>query len=270
MSQTSAQLKLGWGIKRIEALSREARTFEDSNAYTPRVERDVRSPQEIEYRVFAIENQAPSPDWPLMAGEAIQSLRAALDHAVYAAAKGRGKTQFPIFTDPCEFQVKGRPMIRGLPKAVRALIEERQPYKRTVPHPALDPLAVLSRLSNLDKHRTLATVACAIDLPWVGVKAHVNISWRKVPTADEPLSHDTEVAAFTATTDTVIKEVDVDPRFTYAVRIEGRPLIETLVDLASSVYEAVTECETGRPMPIFARYPIQQPLPGRHLDGTPI
>jgi len=116
VTPTSAQLKLAWGIKRIEELSREALTFQHSNAYTPRVEREVRSPHEVKYGVFASERQGASPDWPLMAGEAIQSLRAALDHAVYTAAKGKGRTQFPIFTDPCEFQAKGRPMIGRVPR----------------------------------------------------------------------------------------------------------------------------------------------------------
>jgi hypothetical protein len=266
---TSAQRKLLWGIKRVEELSRETLTYEHSKAYVPRVERDVRSPQEIKYSVFAVEREAPSADWPLMAGEVIQTLRSALDHAVYAAARGRGKTQFPIFTDACEFQVKGRPQIKGVPKAVRTLIERAQPYNRLPEHPSFDTLAVLSKLSNLDKHRTLATVAGAVTFPFVGTNKHVRLDWHKAAVRFETLgSEDTEILSFTATSDSEIEDVDVDPDFTYEVHVEGRPLISILVDSCKRVFELIVECESGQPMPMIAHYPIQQPLPGRHLDGS--
>ena len=269
MNETSAQLKLTWAIKRVNALSREVQTFEHSDAYVPRVERNVRSPQEIEYRVFATERQNPSPDWPLMAGEAIQSLRAALDHVVYAISKrNRGKSQFPIFTDPCEFQVRGKPLIRGVPPAIRALIEKAQPYEHTPSHPSRDILAALNKLSNLDKHRTLATVACSHDFTSVGLDSdRVKLKWVK-PFAVGDLSNNAEIAVFTLTSDSEIGEMNVTPSFTYEVRIEGRPLVVMLVTSAKRVFEVVTECETGKPMPLFAEYPIQLPLPGRHLDGS--
>jgi hypothetical protein len=234
----------------------------------PRVERNVRSPQEIEYRVFATERQTPSPVWSLMAGEAIQSLRAALDHVVYAISKRKRGTQFPIFTDSCEFQVKGKPLIRGVPPAIRALIEKAQPYEHTPSHPSLDILADLSKLSNLDKHRTLATVACSHDFTSVGLDSdRVKLTWVK-PFAVGDLSDNAEIAVFTLTSDSEIGEMKVEPGFTYEVRIEGRPLVVMLVASAMRVFEVVTECETGRPMPLFAEYPIQQPRPGHHLDGS--
>lgn len=271
MSQTSAQLKLAWGVKRIEELSRETLTFEHSHAYVPRIERERRSPYEVEYRVFAVERQSPSSDWPLMAGEAIQSLRAALDHAVFAAAKGKGRTQFPIFTDRCEFQVKGRPLIRRVPAPIRARIEAAQPYEHLPERPALDNLAILAHLSNLDKHRTLTTVACAVDLASVGVESHIELTWRKYPFIHEVLSHDAEIKSFVATSNTEIEDVDVQPSFTYEVRMEGRPLVSTLVAIAKRVFEVVKECETGETISPFEQgYPIQQPLPGFHLDRTPI
>jgi hypothetical protein len=65
---SSAQLKIAWGVKRLETLCWEALTYQHSHAYMPRIERDVRSPKEVKYEVFAIERQAPSDDWPLMAG----------------------------------------------------------------------------------------------------------------------------------------------------------------------------------------------------------
>lgn len=168
--QSSAQRKLARGINHVNTLCDEVRTFERRNAYEPSVERHVRSPKEIEFKVTAIENLRPKDEWSLVAGEAIQSLRSALDHAVYAIAKkNRSRCQYPIFIDACEFQVRGRPLIAGVPKPIRALIEEAQPYKTQPAKPALAPLAILNSLSNLDKHRNLTTVATAVPFQYIGL-----------------------------------------------------------------------------------------------------
>jgi len=59
-----------------------------------------------------------------------------------------------------------------------------------------------------------------------------------------------------ARADTELREVDVDPRFIYEVRIRRRPLVNTLVEIAMRVFERVTECETGTAISPFAQYPI--------------
>jgi hypothetical protein len=50
------------------------------------------------------------------------------------------------------------------------------------------------------------------------------------------------------------------PHFRYEVRVEGRPLISTFVSIAQRVFEAVMECETGKPRTRGERYPIM-PIP---------
>jgi hypothetical protein len=267
--RSAARRKLDWGTKRLHELSREALAFEHSDAYVPRIEVDVRSPQEIHYCVFAAEQEAPSVDWSLMAGEVIQAFRSALDYLIYALSK-RGKRQFPIFTDRCEFQVIGAEWIKRVPAPVRALIEKAQPYEHTPEWPKVDPLAELHKLSNIDKHRTLTTIACSVDFTSIGVATDYSLEWINAFAAG-PLGHeDTEVASFIIRSKSEIDQVKVKPEFSYEVRIEGRPLVTSLVDYGKRVFEIITECESGKPMPLWAEYPIQQPLPGRHLDGSAI
>src|SRR6059036_102474 len=121
------------------------------------------------------------PDhWPLLAGEAIQNLRAALDHLVFEKSGNNRRTQFPIFTDHCEFQVLGKRYMKGVPEPVRAFIEEAQPYRFMPEHAAQHPLAQLSALSNLDKHRVLATVVSAVTREAVGKPSGVELTWEEL------------------------------------------------------------------------------------------
>ena len=259
MPLTSAERKFERGIEHVHTLRREAKTFQDANAYEPLVERKVRTPQEIEYRVSAQQNLAVPDHWPVLAGEAIYNLRSALDHAVYALIrKNRGQSQYPIFTDRREFQVKGRPMIKGLSETVRTLIEEGQPYNRLEQYPAFDPLAILNSFSNRDKHRQLATVAAVSDFTYVGVNDGVKISEWIMPLAvGKVLQQDTEVVRFVAVAATEIKEMDVNPRFTYQVRIRGRPLVDGFRAIANRVYECLVELETGEKVdPWLQGYPV--------------
>jgi hypothetical protein len=192
-----------------------------------------------------------------LAGEAVQNLRSALDHAVYAIAKRpTTRTQFPIFIDPCEFQVRGKPMVKGVPEPICAAIERAQPYNRLPERPEFDRLWQLRFLSNLDKHRTLAVVATAIDLELVGLRDGVHLNWNQFAT-ERTLGHgETHISSFTATSEAEIEEVDVSPDFSFEVRVQGQP-VSHLVAIAMRVFEVVTEIESGgEPISPFAAYPI--------------
>jgi hypothetical protein len=153
MGRSSAQRKFIRGLEQVAAICREVKAFESADAYGVTTKREVRASGQIEYTCFAVERQAPSDQWPLLLGDAIHNLRASLDHAVWAACKRpTRRTADPIFMDACEFQVNGRPKVRGLPSEVRALIEEAQPFKTEPTHPKFAPLAFLADLSNADKN----------------------------------------------------------------------------------------------------------------------
>lgn len=253
--KTSAQRKFLRGVQQVKQLSAEAESFENRGAYVFRTEVESRSTHEITYRSFAVEREPPPEEWPLLAGEAIQNLRAALDHIVYAASGGRGRSQFPIFTDPCEFQVVGSRMLKRVPDSVKATIERAQPYRNFAPDPAQTMLAQLRLLSNLDKHRTLATIVSAVVREGVGVATGVSITWQRYGT-DRPLgSGETHVSTFTASSEAELGESDVQPMFGYEVRIEGRPL-DILKGIVHDIYPVLFECETGEPLSPFAPYPL--------------
>jgi hypothetical protein len=258
LAVTSAQRKLSRGIEQVNTLCAETSTFENGNAYGLRTERKERSPEEVEYVCFAVERQAPSDDWPLLAGEAIHNLRGSLDHAVYVASGGAEGTQFPITTTEANFKKRGRPMIARTPSAIQELIEARQPYKAIPDDPRVDALARLQQFSNLDKHKTLAIVACAVHLPYVSHSAEGSFGKFTYAAVDRPLHEGTRVMTYIAPVSAGGEQVDVIPNFVYQVRIEGPPLASTLTWIARRCFECVTECETAQPMPIVAQYPIKQ------------
>jgi hypothetical protein len=262
VAKTSAQKKLARGIQQIKRLQREAKAFVDSEPYAFEIEPERRSPNEILYRCFAIERKAPPRNWPLLAGEAIQNVRSALDHAVWAAWRGvatntgdGNHTQFPICDDQDSWKGK-QWQLKGVPSPVRTVVKRAQPYERVPQAPKLAPLANLRTLSNTDKHRTLATFASIVWFETVGVSSGVTIDEWDVAAGKRLGKGKTPISSFLATSGSgVISEVNVKPSFTYDVGIEAMPLA-TLAQIVQVVFEILTEIETGaRPHP-FATYPL--------------
>jgi len=197
------------GVGQVRRLLDEADAFEKRDAYLFRTEVESRSIHAITYKSFAVEREAPSEEWPLLAGEAIQNVRSALDHMVYAASGRQDWTQFPIFTDPNEFERRAPGMLAGVSDSVRATIEKAQPYLDYPPDPAQCMLEELRVLSNLDKHRTLATVVSAVHREGVGTQTGVNITWEKHGTGRPLGSGEAHVSTFTAASETA--DLDVEP-----------------------------------------------------------
>lgn len=245
---SSAGRKLARGIEHVNTLRRETGAFENAEAYVLETEREIRSDEEVSYRCVAVQRVAPPDHWPLLAGEAIHNLRSALESAVYAASDGANGTGFPIFTNPREFKKNGRPLIARTPKPVRALIEARQPYNARESSPAWDALVQLRVLSNRDKHRELSAVAAAVEFPYVGTGEGADDFAFTYMGVDQELGEKTEVMAFTVRGPNAA-EVHVDPHFRYEIRIEGRPLGDTLVWISRRVFECVYEIQTAEPMP---------------------
>jgi hypothetical protein len=252
---TSAQRKMKRGIEQVKTLCGEAKTFEGAKAYLFESERKLRSANEAEYRCFAVQRKPIPFHWPLLAGEAIQNLRSALDHLVYEKSGGNRRTQFPIFTDHCEFKVLAPRKMKGVPASVMAKIEEAQPYRLLPEVPAHDPLAQLSALSNLDKHRVLATVASAVTREGVGVPEGVKLKWEDIATNKRLGAGKAHISTFVISSEGEIKDVEVEPMFSYEIRIEGRP-IDTLKWIANNVYRIVAEVDTGQKLSMFAPYPL--------------
>lgn len=118
-----------------------------------------------------VRKRPPVLDWGVCIGDVVQNLRSALDHLAWQLAlqhrpdeEPPANTAFPIFKDKDRFLVEvansKRSPIAGIDPAVHERIRELQPCYRGN-RPWADPLWVLHRLANDDKHRMLHVVQVA-------------------------------------------------------------------------------------------------------------
>ena len=252
---TSAQRKLKRGVEHIRTLCGETATFEDSRAYLFESERELHSPKEIVYRCFAVQRKPMPLHWSLLAGEAVQNLRSALDHLTYEKSGGNEQTQFPIFIKADDFAVRAPGRMKGIPGSLQTVIESHQPYRHVPNEPSRDPLAELRTLSNRDKHKVLATVVSAVTREAVGKPDGVELTWVDYATNKRLEAGRTPISTFVVRTDEGVENVQVEPIFFYEVRIEGRP-VDTLKAIGNHVYRVMAEVDTGEPLSMFAPYPL--------------
>jgi len=256
MARTSAQRKFRRGCDQVAELLDGATEFEHSGAYEFTVEHEDRGLFEVVYRCYGEERKPIPEEWDLLAGEAIQNLRASLDHAVWAAAeRPNSNTKFPIFTDSGRFESIGRGNIERVSEELRAIIEKRQPFKVAPQAPEREPLEVLRLLSNQDKHRTLTTVASAVGNEHVAMPENVDVSWERYGTNRMLGPGRTHLSTLVAMSSAEWSEGDVQPGFSYRVQIEGLS-ITTLRGIAHRVFEVLVECETGKRPDPFGPYPL--------------
>lgn len=78
--------KLAWGMKHLKALDREIDAFVKDNPFSARSEVDRKAK-----RIRILANRYPPlpPDWSLMVGDVVHSLRSSLDHIVWAHGTNR-------------------------------------------------------------------------------------------------------------------------------------------------------------------------------------
>lgn len=252
---TSAKRKLKRGVEQVKTLCREAAAFEDAKAYLFESERDVRSPQEVIYRCFAVQHEPTPLHWPLLAGEAVQNLRAALDHLVYEKSGENERTQFPIFVKPGDFAARAPGMMKGVSEPLRAIIEGHQPYRHIPDAPSQDPLAQLRTLSNRDKHKVLATVVSAVTREGVGKPDGVELSWEDFATNKQLEAGRTQISTFVVRAESEVEDLPVEPILAYEVRIEDRQM-GILKWIGNHVYRVMAEVDTGEPLPPLAPYPL--------------
>jgi hypothetical protein len=117
----------------------------------------------------------------LLAGDAVQCLRSALDHAVWSLARLKFSdpdwTEFPIFSSVpnADRRRRFKSKLRGLSDRAIEYIESLQPYNRPAGIPlGTHPLFQLHEINRIDKHRQilvrtvmsgLSTSAFGVSLP---------------------------------------------------------------------------------------------------------
>src|SRR5207248_1277573 len=100
-------------------------------------------------------------------GDALQNMRASLDHLALALAEANlgersppeveEESQFPIYTDPGRWRRGHARRVGSVSDDARAIIEGLQPYQRGDDWKS-HPLWVLRQLSDFDKHRRVPVV----------------------------------------------------------------------------------------------------------------
>jgi hypothetical protein len=212
---SGVRLKLDRAEAHIETVGEQIGAFRerDPAPFGFRSDPEPRANQPGEYVLYAVIREPPPRELALPIGDALQNMRAALDHFAYElsspSAQKSGKTAFPIYTDECRFKANGVPRIKTITGHGRAFIERMQPYSATK-IPTDDPLEILRTLSNLDKHRLLVPVIAALSDrdSWVAA-TNAEIRFRYLHRG--PAEHDAKIVAFTATPKDPSVDMEVQP-----------------------------------------------------------
>jgi hypothetical protein len=109
----------------------------------------------------------PAEEWGIILGDAVHCLRSGLDQLMWGLVedgKGSDRTQFPICLTEQDWIVNAPAMYWGASPAIVRFLDKVQPYHRGDVNAAREhPLALLSALSNFDKHRAIPAIALVSD-----------------------------------------------------------------------------------------------------------
>jgi hypothetical protein len=224
---SSVHLKLDRAKEHIETFRQDLKTFLecDPPPFGFRTEKSPGVGEAVEYVLYAIVRKRPPREFALVIGDAIQNMRIALEYFAYEVsspkARKAGKTWFPILLKkPKKFNPPGIATVKGFE---RAFIKRLQPYMANK-IPSDDPLAVLRKLSNLDKHQLLIPVIAALsdrDV-WVGT-TNADLHFRYISRG--PVEHDTKIVAFTATPQDPSEEMEVQPNSGLQIQLQNTGII---------------------------------------------
>jgi len=254
----AARLKVDRALKDLHAAQAELSHWAESEPYHITVDPD---PPTGWHSVRVHIPQPPPANAAAGIGEAAVKLRSALNYVVLQLRKlhpspipkklADGRTplraQFPIFRSETEFEGTGRRMIHGVPAQWQAEIKSLQPYdERGNPLPN-HPLAIVNRLSNVDKHTDLLPHLYPIpsDEPLhVLFKLPPGIEITEFRANRGALEDDTEVYAFrtNAVGDYTQVLVELDVAFHVAFG-EAELGLERLGDLVSEIGAVVRHFE---------------------------
>lgn len=141
--------------------------------------------------------EIPVLGWGIIVGDAVHCLRSALDQLVYEISEDPENTAYPVCLGRKEWVINSPACTWGVPESLIALIDQAQPYHRGDKAKAsAHPLAVLSALSNCDKHRHIPVTALipesaeATVTSTQGIKTHGSF----VLKTGRPLEHGAVVA----------------------------------------------------------------------------
>ncbi len=172
------RLKLNRAQAYADVLNREIDAWFMRHPYEIFGQYEPGPPERYVFRARFLE--VPPSEWGLILGDFAHNARSALDHLAYQVVMlGNGgihqdETQFPIVDVPWKWPAAARRRLNGASDRHVAIIESLQPYHRqslhgwhTIWEAIEDPLSILRRLSNVDKHIVLnATPATVRSIGW--------------------------------------------------------------------------------------------------------
>jgi hypothetical protein len=243
----SSRAKLAHSEHHRKGIESEIEAFAKSQPFTLRSEHNLKASKgPIRFSYFVATATDPPEPWALVAGDVIQNIRAALDHAIWEiVVKKKGpkfaqanapKIDFPIVDDSTRFP-KPRLVQIGVPDRIITVIEDAQPYVRQKDAPRDDALWLIRALSNVDKHRLLHVISCIPEEAEVTTTPFLaNGIVRMI--AQGPLRKGTEVVRFTAARPPAYTKVDVQLDFRAGISFEATP--ETKVVPIALALQAMT------------------------------
>lgn len=167
-SLDGAKLKLGRAYAHFEVISEICERFKHGECeIVPEIDRDDLNLGVLRVRL----RPQPPVDLPVIIGDCLFNVRSALDHIAWQLVLPKNPTPgnkliFPISKDRKAFdKAVADNGLKDAPVNAVAVIEGLQPYHTGETH----PLALLSKLHNVDKHRqlnVLAAVARDTELAW--------------------------------------------------------------------------------------------------------
>jgi hypothetical protein len=235
--------KLDRALTHIEALDKSIERWLNSGAYLLVEETDTETGDQL---LVPKITKPPSDEWPLIIGDAIHNLRAALDQLVYALALREHQTthpgqplpeeierrlQFPIIAisrdesrtvEEVYLDAANR-QLQGVPIDAATRIQGLQPYHGA--NPLIEPLNILNDLDIIDKHRRLHAVVIAPAIQEFQLGGG-DMYVKKFKANNAPVKHNTPILRYTirATSST---PVQMQGRFARAIALgEGPPAIQ--------------------------------------------
>lgn len=160
----------------------------------------------------------PVQQWSTLIGDCVHNLRSALDAAVWEFAtidggepKDANSVQFPVVEESAKWPKEAAKKLQKVPPRVVERIRITQPLMRPHDERPRDPLILLQRLSNTDKHR--ASVTCGFRAEYVNADFSVDFAdsaaaGRNDPpdvTLHEPTMEDAALLVEYRTNDPIVK-----------------------------------------------------------------
>jgi hypothetical protein len=158
--------KIERGQEHLTTLDAEIKAFGKPEPYTVAISQEGDPDHHVRVFRYRVLHEPPLR-FGILAGEAVQQFRSALDHLALQLAQLRQprirEANFPIYTDKTVYTTKIGAKKRSPRDVCRRLfrpedlarLERLQPYNEAIPNET--GLAILQRLSNVDKHAVIHT-----------------------------------------------------------------------------------------------------------------